>query len=168
MTLNASYMLDTNVFNHICKGVISLEIFDGKHLLATPLQIIELKNTKDPILLTKLLATFNEIAASEVPAAFSFDIEGAGWDQGVLSGNADCAHAAFADLKHLDQLKPNSKWSKNLSPEKENRKMVGAWNDILTAEAAKRNGAILITEDRNLLVVARKYGVLACSPKSLV
>jgi hypothetical protein len=96
-------------------------------------------------------------------------------DQGVGSGNADCAHAAFADLKYLDQLKsktqpkpkPKPKWPKNLSPEKENRKIVGAWNDILTAEAAKRHGAILITGDRNLLVVARKYGVLACSPKSL-
>jgi hypothetical protein len=71
MTLDASYMLDTNVFSHICEGVVSLEIFDGKHLLATPLQIIELKNTRDTLLLTKLLAKFNEIAASEVPAIWT-------------------------------------------------------------------------------------------------
>ena len=90
-SLSKCNMLDTNIFDSVAKGRLALDGLpsDGK-LLATRVQLEELKNTENDDLRSRLLTTFEEIIAHDsiIPAAFAFGIAGAGFDEGVWRSDA--------------------------------------------------------------------------------
>jgi len=80
------YMLDTNLFDRVLDGKISIASNVPLHLLATGVQRAELRAC--PILerQQKLLAVFDEIVPSvTLAASFAFDIEGAGFDEAYFN-----------------------------------------------------------------------------------
>ena len=77
------YILDTNIFNRIQDGRFELSSLpNATGFVATLVQVRELEATRDEKRRASLLATFREIAPELKPAAFSWDIPGAGWDEG--------------------------------------------------------------------------------------
>jgi predicted nucleic acid-binding protein len=134
------FVLDTNVFNRVLDGRFTLsEIPDATGFVASQVQFCELGKTRDPVRRAALLETFHHINAETQPAAFSFDIPGAGWDEGKWT-DGQCASSLRSDL---EALKPK----------------FNNWHDALIAEVALTNGFGLVTGDRNLEIVATKHGV---------
>ena len=136
MTATAhAYMLDTNVFDRVLDGKISLSSFGGRRLLATGIQRDELSKAKEPRR-TALLATFEAINPEvALASSFAFDIEGAGFNQAYWndgSGNFEKMR------KRLQELDPKAK------------KFLNQERDILIAETAIKNEATLVSDDRNL------------------
>src|ERR1700730_18752589 len=154
--MNASaqaYMLDTNVFNRVLDGEISISSFGGHRLLVTGIQRDELSKTKDNVRRTALLATFEAISPEvRLASSFAFGIEGAGFDQAYWndgSGNFEKMR------KRLQELNP-----KNKNPLNQER-------DILIAETAIKNSATLVSDDRNLRQVVSEFGGCAIESTKL-
>ena len=134
------YILDTNVFNRILDGNFSLNTLpDGSEFVATPIQYEELKATPDSNRLTDLLAIFQCIGPEIVNPSFSFDIPGAGFDEGAWSNN-DLAKTIKTSLDCVNK-KPNN------------------WQDALIAGAAKKHGCTLVTADKTLAKVAEQHEI---------
>jgi predicted nucleic acid-binding protein len=140
------YMLDTNVFNKVLDGAVSFETF-AVPLLATRIQKSELGNTRDPLRRERLLAVFTE-ADPVIPltASAAWDIEGAGWSQACWNDGSGTFQRMLARLRELDE-------NKRRPPPPLNQE-----RDILTAETAIKNGAILVTDDANLREVVTEFG----------
>jgi predicted nucleic acid-binding protein len=138
------YMLDTTEFNRVLKDKISTASFAGYRLLVTGIQRDELRATPNCKTRAALLAVFEEIDPStELAASFAVDIEGAGWDQAYWNDGSGTFERMLQRLKELD---PKSK-----DP-------LGQLRDILIAETAIMNQAILVTGDRNLQKVVSEFG----------
>jgi len=56
-----AYMLDTNVLNKLLGGEVSIDAFRGLRLVATHVQLDEIKATKNPTRAAKLLSIFEGI-----------------------------------------------------------------------------------------------------------
>jgi predicted nucleic acid-binding protein len=150
------YMLDTNIFDALAKGQLSLGSLpsDGQ-FRATRVQLEELKDAKHKDLRAKLLATFTEIIPPDalIPAAFAFDTAGAGFDEGIWRADTKLWTALLKDLDDAWEKMPRKKQRR--SKKRNNAK------DCLIAEAAKFNNCTLLTRERNLAMVAEKHGVKA-------
>ncbi len=134
------YVLDTVIFNRVLDGKFSLSSLpEGSAFVATRIQLEELKKTPDLARRCDLLRTFHEIAPELIPASFSFDIKGAGFDEGKWSESDDSIKLR-SDLGKI-KPKPNN------------------WEDALIAEVALEQKYWLVTADKNLANVARKHGV---------
>ena len=152
LTAAQAYMLDTNVFDRVLEGKISLSSFVGHRLLVIGIQRDELSKAQDPRR-TALLATFEAISPEVgLASSFALDIEGAGWGQAYWndgSGN-------FQKMrKRLQALDP-----KNKHPLNQER-------DILIAETAIKNGVTLVSDDRNLRQVVSEFGGCAIESRKL-
>ena len=148
------FMVDTNVFDALAKGRLSLDSLPSdEKLRATRVQLEELKNAKDTNLRSKLLATFAEIIAPDavIPAAFAFDIAGAGFEEGAWRSDGGLWRALKKDLDDAWQRMPKRRQKR--------RKKENNAKDCLIAEAAKFNGCTLLTYDPDLAMVAEKHGV---------
>ena len=55
-----AYMLDTNVFNRLLDGQVSIDAFRGLRLVATHVQLDELRATKNSARAAQLLRIFEE------------------------------------------------------------------------------------------------------------
>jgi hypothetical protein len=146
--VHQAYMLDANVFNDVLDGNVLLPPFIRRHLLlVTGIQPNELRATRNPERRAALLAVYEEISPTPVPASsLAFDIEGAGFDQAYWNDGSGNFEKMFARLQVLDK-KPGKK--KNDSNQ---------MRDTLIAETAIKNGAILITGDSNLRIVVSEFG----------
>lgn len=136
------YVLDTNIFNRILDNSFDLSSLPSDAIfVATKIQLEELEKTKvkDPIRGEELVATFQSIDPKMLPASFSWGIAGAGWGEGTWSDGkvASELHAALEAIK-----------SRNNN-----------WQDALIAEVAFESGYCLVTADKILAEVAKKYGV---------
>jgi predicted nucleic acid-binding protein len=140
------YLLDTNVFNKVLDGAISIESL-AVPLLAKRIQESELSNTRDPLRRERLLAVFTE-ADPVIPftASAAWDIEGAGWNQARWNDGSGTFQKMLARLRDLDK-------NKRRPPPPLNQE-----RDILTAETAIKNVATLVTDDANLQKVVTEFG----------
>jgi predicted nucleic acid-binding protein len=133
------YLLDTNVFNWLVQGDLSIaDLPSNGAFVATPVQRGELDKTPDQTKRGALLALFSTIVTDLHPAPFAFDVQGAGFDQGRWTDGI-LANALRNDLDRK-QKKPNN------------------IEDALIAETAITYGFILVTSDRNLRAVAESHG----------
>ncbi len=128
------YMLDTNVFNWLVQGDLSMDELPWNGMfVATPVQRAELKATRNEDKRKALLKKFSEVVdrVSSVPLAF--DVPGAGFDQG-----------AFADSK-LAELTAAIRCDLDRTGKKANN-----IQDALIAATAIANGLTLVTGDNAL------------------
>lgn len=79
-------MLDSNMFDEVVDGNIDLSLFEEYEAMfyVTPIQRTELKKADKPRA-EKLMDVFNAVADDEKPSVFSYDMEGAGYDEGAYS-----------------------------------------------------------------------------------
>jgi predicted nucleic acid-binding protein len=139
------YMLDTNLFNRLVEGKLSVAAVSHLRLLATHVQLSELRATKNLERRNKLLAVFDDVGPEIVLSAFLLDIEGAGLDQGELVDPA--RHARFARmLERLQALEAKRRDARNQI------------RDIAIAEKALDFGATLVTDDPELGKVMEEFG----------
>jgi hypothetical protein len=144
-----AYMLDTNVFNKIRETQIPLALFVGHRLLVIGVQADELRATPDAGERASLLAVFNDIAPTSLPASsFAFDIEGADWGQAHWNDGSGNFDRMLVRLQELDRKK---------------KPLKNQLRDILIAETAIKNEAILISNDCNLRKVVSEFGGCAIS-----
>lgn len=136
-----SYMFDTNVFNRILDGAVEMSEFRGKaHFYATHVQHDELKRTSNTQRRQELIAVFEEVIDTKVPTE-SFVLDGVRLDEARLGSDGDQTYTAMKG--ELDKL---------------NRKNPNNTQDALIAETAYKNQFTLVTEDTDLLNVAKKFG----------
>jgi predicted nucleic acid-binding protein len=137
-------MLDTNVFNAVLNGELLKTSCMGRRLLVTGIQADELRATKEITRRANLLAIFEEINPTLLPASsFALDIEGAGLDQAYWNDGSGNFERMLARLKQLDS---------------KNKKNPNQLRDILIAETAIQNVAILVSGDANLRRVVSEFG----------
>jgi hypothetical protein len=74
------YVLDTNIFNCLLDGRLSLSALPGDgEFIVTNVQLRELEATSDLVRRTQLLRVFNQVAAVRVlTESFAYDIPGSG------------------------------------------------------------------------------------------
>lgn len=156
MSDTPTYMLDTNVFNDLLRGQLSLSIFGQCRLVATGIQRDELSKTKDGVQRASLLERFDTIKPDIVTVeSFAFDIEGAGWDQANWNDGSGNFERMLQRLQDLDRRKKRPKDPRN------------QMRDILIAETAIKINAVLISSDVNLCSVMREFGGGAKMPAKL-
>jgi predicted nucleic acid-binding protein len=145
---NQTYMLDTNVFNDLLDQKISPSLFAGYDVIATGIQLDELKATQRDERRASLIKVFNGVAPVQIPASsFALDIEGAGFGQAYWNDQTGRIEDMLASL----QAKDGKHKGKN------------QLRDVLIAETAIKNGATLITRDSNLRKVVAEFGGRAVS-----
>lgn len=133
-------MLDTNIFNRLLDGLFSLDsLADGASFYATRIQIEELSNTIKPERRERLLDTFSVVKPELVPAAFSLDVPGAGWDEGQWQQRDDVI--VLQQALEAEKADPNN------------------WQDALVASAAADNQCVLVTADQRLVSVCRAFDI---------
>jgi predicted nucleic acid-binding protein len=142
--VDETYMLDTTEFNRLLDGDIPATSFAGRRLLVTGIQEDELRATKDSVRRERLLAEYTRVGPTVAFASsFAFDVEGAGFDQAYWN---DGSGASEKMLQRLQELDPRSKDPGN------------QLRDILIAETAIKNGAILVSHDDKLRKVVCEFG----------
>jgi predicted nucleic acid-binding protein len=152
-SVHHGYMLDTNVFNGVLDGKALPASFANQRLLVTGIQADELRATEKPERRASLLALYEEIRVTSLPASsFAFDIEGAGFDQAYWNDGGGNFQKMLARLR---QLEPKNKRAQNQI------------RDILIAETAIKNGATLVSGDSNLRQVVSEFGGNAIDPDDL-
>jgi hypothetical protein len=140
------YMLDTNLFDCVLDGKITIAPDVPLHLLATGVQRAELDACPIPERREKLLTVFDEIGPIVTRTeSFAFGIAGAGWNE---SNWNDSSGRYMRMLNRLQQLDTN----------KRKRLGLGQDRDILIAETAIKNHVTLVTDDWNLRQVVLEFG----------
>jgi hypothetical protein len=146
-------MLDTNIFNRVCDGAISLGLLAERRPIATGVQPAELRATADAERREALLAIFHVIAPDLVPASsFCFDIPGAGWDEAEWNDGTDRFQKMLARLVCLDLESGRHKSQSG------DRLLKNQISDIVIAETAIKAGVSLISADGNLRKVVKEFG----------
>lgn len=136
-------MLDTNIFNRFCDGRIGLNSFDGFELIVTHVQFDELSKTPDLPRRASLLEILKILEPTRIAT------ESAVWD---ISNWDECGWGTTeshfeAMLKMLQDLDSKSK-----------NKIQNQQRDILIAETSILGACVLVSDDRNLQIVTRKFG----------
>src|SRR5262245_39946753 len=94
-----AYMLDTNVFNILADGQASIGAFRGRRLVATHVQLDELRATKNPARAAALRSAFEKIDPTMESTASAFwDVSN--WDQSTATEDG----VVEKMLARLDQL----------------------------------------------------------------
>ncbi|WP_145961367.1 hypothetical protein [Salinisphaera sp. LB1] len=137
------YLLDTNVFNHVLDGSITLNsISPDLDFAVTDIQQQELLKTPDNERRLALLSVLHYSGSDHSPPVFAWDTDGAGFGQGIWASEdqrivaEDMRRALNSKKVHHNNLK-----------------------DALIAEAAYRDGYGLATGDRDLAEVAEAFGI---------
>jgi predicted nucleic acid-binding protein len=139
------YMLDTNIFNAVLDQKLSPR-FPG-HVLVTGVQLGEINATRTPERKAALLSTFEEVNPTSLKASsFAFDIEGAGFDQAYWNDGTERFERMLERLRQLDK-------KQNKRDDLRNQTC-----DILIAETALKNEAVLVSDDSNLRQVIAEFG----------
>ena len=137
-------MLDTNVFNDLLDGKLSLEVFAGRELCATHVQIDEISNTSNEKRRMELTSLFVSIVDKKMPTATAVyddsQSDEAKWGDGVEY------EEILQKLEKLDRISGKKIRYPNQS------------RDARIAETAIKNGLILVTRDGNLGKVVQEYG----------
>lgn len=149
----ARYMLDTNCFDRILDGEVSLHLPAGTTLICTGVQRDELDRCPDPARREKLLKTFETLSPEiKLASSFCFDIEGAGWGQAYWGDNTGRFDRMLERLKEEDRKK-----------KKKYRDPRNPIRDIVNAETALNGKMFLVTADDNLRKIMLEFGGTAIS-----
>ena len=141
------YMLDTNVFNDVLDGRISLTALMGKRLLIIGVQAAELRATQNSQRRTDLLAVLEEVKpARKLASSAAWGVEGAGWGQARWNDGSGDFEEMLHRLEELDRKRKRGKDPLN------------QLRDILIAETAIKIAATLVSGDRNLRQVVSEFG----------
>jgi predicted nucleic acid-binding protein len=150
---NRMYMLDTTVFNHIRDDKVLASFIARLGVYVTDIQRHELMATPEECLRNHLLQLFEDIAPISNPAAtFLFGVDGAGWGQASWNDRSGLFEKLLKRLKELDAKNPRKK---KRTPES---LLLNQLRDVTIAETAMKNGAILVTDDSDLLKVVTECG----------
>jgi len=163
MEHSKGHMLDTNIFGDLMEGAFRLEDLpsDGQ-FWATPVQWEEI--SKAPY---NVKAKFKELIFDQktiVPAAFAWNVPGAGWDQGEWRLDGKVWH----DIKKALDDAVEKGWAgqpQQPKEEEKKRKKENNSKDASIAEAAMFYGFTLITRDGALAKAAEKHGIKVLNPK---
>lgn len=146
-------MLDTSIFNAVLEGKVSLAPLAGSRLLVTHIQESELRATRNDQRRAELLALYHRIQPVPlVASSFAFDIEGAGFDHAEWNDGTGNFERMLARLQELEGKRKDIR---------------NQLRDILIAETAIKNGAILVTRDANLRQVVSEFGGRTVDPMSV-
>lgn len=138
------YMVDTNVFNWLLDGRISLlDLPEGPRFI-THVQSDELRATKNPVRRDELLTQLNVVRTGVAPTE-AFVWGTSAWGESKW-GSGPKFNLMFAALRSIDQKPATDKTKQN------------QLRDILIAETALETGLVLITADQNLARVMRDFG----------
>lgn len=142
-----SYMFDSVAFNRAADGKITPSSSAAHRLFATEIQLAELRATRDQQRRSLLISVFEELQPSLVLASsFAFGIEGAGFGQAFWNDGTGSFERMLARLRGLDVAKRRKKSAHNQI------------RDVLIAETAIKNDAILVTDDLNLRQMTIEFG----------
>lgn len=137
------FMLDTNVFNGLLDGKISIRLSHYLRLIALRIQMDELRATNPTERRQQLLAVFEEINPDIVlTSTVVFDVEGAGWDEACWSDDIGGFELMLARLRELDRKDRG----------------LNQVRDVLIAETTIKQDAILVTNDQKLQQLAAEFG----------
>ena len=156
-------MFDTNVFNRILDGVISLRTLAGRCVAyATHIQRDEINNTKNPERRAALAQVFDDVVSGLLPTD-SFVLDVSRLDEARLGGDRVVPTASGVyDVSRYGQAKYGAE--DNLySALKDrldsiNRNKPNNVHDALIAETSIKEGHILVTDDTDLAAVTKEYG----------
>jgi predicted nucleic acid-binding protein len=157
------YMFDTNVFNRILDGVISIQTLTGRVVVyATHIQRDEIDNTKNPERRAALAQVFGDVVA-ELPPTDSFVLGVSRLDEARLGGERVVPTAsAVYGVSRYGQAKYSAE-DNLFSALKDrldsiNRNKPNNVHDALIAETSIKEGHILVTDDTDLAAVTKEYG----------
>jgi len=164
-------MFDTNVFNRILDGIISLESFaDIMVPYATHIQHDELQHTKDQRRREALLTVFNHVMSGSTETT-GFALDTPTINQAQLSGRPDEIELTEGRMTQtLSAVWGGSKWGESMWSSNESlypvlraeldhkRADPNNVQDALIADTAIRGGYVLVTDDTDLEQITRKYG----------
>jgi predicted nucleic acid-binding protein len=152
-----AYMLDSNVFDRLTDGQVSIDAFRGLRLVATHIQLDELSAAKEkyPERAAELLRTFEKIdqMMSSTKSAV-WDVSK--WDQSSYSAEDGVVENMLARLRQLDA-----------EAGKKHRDQKNPIRDVLIAHTAININATLISDDEQLRELVLEYGGQAIPPSSL-
>lgn len=168
-----SYMFDTNVFNRILDGVISVQTLEGRVVAyATHIQRDELSNTRNSHRRAELAQVFVDVVAGPVPTE-SLVLGVSRLGEAKLSGErvVPTESAVYGVSKYglakyggEDTLYPALKESLDrLNGQKHNNV-----HDALIAETSIKGGHVLVTDDIDLATVTKRYGAECLSVAELL
>ncbi|MBI4191530.1 MAG: hypothetical protein HY525_13455 [Betaproteobacteria bacterium] len=155
-------MFDTVVFNRIADGVLPIDALQGRvKAHATHVQRDEISQTKDSARRKALESVFGNVTGTAVPTA-SFVLDVSRLDEACFGGSRIVpTDSAVWDVSAWDQAKwaaddnlyiPIKGDLDSLNGGKKNNTQ-----DALIAETAIKGGYILVTDDRDLAAVTKKY-----------
>jgi predicted nucleic acid-binding protein len=146
-----AYMLDTNVFNELLDGHVSIDAFRVRRLVATHVQLDELRATKNSKRAADLLSTFKEIAPRMGSTASAvWDVSNS--DQSTWSAEDSVFENMLARLHQL-----------NADSCKTHRDPKNPTRDVLIAHTAININATLISDDAQLRELVSEFGGRAIS-----
>jgi predicted nucleic acid-binding protein len=141
-----SYMLDTNVFNHLVEGKITVEQFAEYELYATHIQKNELEECPTLEKRSKLLSIFQFIGPKTLPTPSAvWDVSE--WDESCWSDSDGIYGALLNRIIELDR-----------KLRKKSRNPYNQPRDALIAETVIKNNLTLITNDKNLTTAIIEHG----------
>ena len=135
-------VVDTNIINRLIDGSLSTDDLPADELVATHIQIDELRRTPNAERRGRLLLRFETLVDSVVPTE-SMVLGVSRLDESKL-GSGDLCRELKADLDSRNGGKENNT------------------QDALIAEVATANGWTLLTADRDLAAVAKGLGCIVC------
>lgn len=138
--MHARHVLDTNTFTWLVEGQLELRDLPVGELVVMPLQLAELRATKDVARRGRLLAAVADVDPTVVPGeSFSFDVPGAGFGEAKWS-SGDGFNRLFSALEGGRRHKNNRV-------------------DALIAEVALKHDWSLVTGDAGLAKAALQCGI---------
>jgi predicted nucleic acid-binding protein len=137
-------MLDSNVFNEVVRGDISIDLFKNHEIFATHIQLDEITRTKEDTVREKLESAFMAIVTTKI-ATSSMVWDVSRWDE-----------SSWSDGEKFNEMKQRLvELDKNKSINKKTPNQVG---DVLIAETTIINDLVLVTNDINLTTLVREFG----------
>ncbi len=158
-----TYMFDTNVFNRILDGVLSLQTLTGRVVAyATHVQRDEINSTKDPERRAALAQVFHDVVAKSL-STDSAVVGVSRVGEARLSGErvVPTESAVYGISRHgqakysaADNLYSALKGRlDNINGGKPNNV-----HDALIAETSIKGGHVFVTDDADLAAVTKEYG----------
>lgn len=167
-----TYMFDTVVFNRVLDGALDVDAFVGKaRFYATHIQLDDINSTSNLQRRQALIEAFNRITEGSVPTE-SFVLDVSQLDRARLGGrNIVSTESATWGVSAWGM----AKWSKedglytSFKAELDvlNKSKPNNIQDTLIAETAIKNRCVLVTYDKDLCTVTKKFGGKCTNTKQL-